>query len=78
MKTFSAKPTDIKQEWPHVDGTDQTLGSKTVTKDTTNDRIVYDAADPTWTAVAGGSSPVIKKDPGKAAYTHAVFDAASK
>lgn len=37
-------------------GTDQTLGSKTRTKDTTNDRIVYDAADPTWTAVAGGST----------------------
>jgi NitT/TauT family transport system substrate-binding protein len=28
--------------------------------------------------LAGGSSPVIKKNPGKAAYTHAVFDAASK
>ena len=27
--------------------TDQTLGSKTRTKDTANDRIVYDAADPT-------------------------------
>lgn len=37
-------------------GTDQTLGSKTRTKDTANDRIVYDAADPTWTAVAGGST----------------------
>jgi hypothetical protein len=37
-------------------GTDQTLGSKTRTKDTTNDRIVYDAADPVWTAVAGGST----------------------
>jgi hypothetical protein len=37
-------------------GTDQTLGTKTKTKDTTNDRIVYDAADPTWTAVAGGST----------------------
>lgn len=37
-------------------GTDQTLGSKTQTKDTTNDRIVYDAADSTWTAVAGGST----------------------
>lgn len=37
-------------------GTDQTLGSKTFTEDTTNDRIVYDAADPTWTAVAGGST----------------------
>jgi NitT/TauT family transport system substrate-binding protein len=28
--------------------------------------------------LAGGSSPVIKKNPGKAAYTDAVFDAASK
>lgn len=37
-------------------GTDQTLGSKTFTEDTANDRIVYDAADPTWTAVAGGST----------------------
>ena len=37
-------------------GTDQTLGSKTRTKDNTNDRVVYDAADPTWTAVAGGST----------------------
>lgn len=37
-------------------GTDQTLGSKTLTEDTTNDRIVFDAADPTWTAVAGGST----------------------
>lgn len=37
-------------------GTDQTLGSKTKTKDTTNDRIVYTAAALTWTAVAGGST----------------------
>jgi hypothetical protein len=37
-------------------GTDQTLASKTRTKDTSNSRIVYDAADPTWTAVAGGST----------------------
>ena len=37
-------------------GTDQTLGTKTQTKDTTNDRIVFDAADSTWTAVAGGST----------------------
>ena len=37
-------------------GSDQTLGTKTFTEDTTNDRIVYDAADPTWTAVAGGST----------------------
>jgi NitT/TauT family transport system substrate-binding protein len=28
--------------------------------------------------LTAGSAPVIKKDPGKAAYTHAVFDAASK
>lgn len=39
-----------------VIGTDQDLGSKTFTEDTTNDRIVYDAANPTWTAVAGGST----------------------
>jgi hypothetical protein len=36
--------------------TDQTLGSKTRTEDTTNDRIVYDAADPTFTAVASGDT----------------------
>lgn len=42
---------------PHTAiGTDQTLASKTKTKDTTNDRIVFDAADPVWTAVAGGST----------------------
>jgi NitT/TauT family transport system substrate-binding protein len=28
--------------------------------------------------LAGGSSPVIKKDPGKAAYSHVVFEAAAK
>jgi hypothetical protein len=37
-------------------GTDQTLGGKTFTEDTTNDRIVFDADNPTWTAVAGGST----------------------
>jgi len=37
-------------------GTDQTLATKTKTKDTTNDRIVYSAAALTWTAVAGGST----------------------
>jgi hypothetical protein len=42
---------------PHTAiGTDQTLASKTKTTDTTNDRIVFDAADPVWTAVAGGST----------------------
>jgi NitT/TauT family transport system substrate-binding protein len=28
--------------------------------------------------LTGGSDPVIKKDPGKAAYTHAVWEAAQK
>ena len=28
--------------------------------------------------MTGGSSPVIKKDPGKAAYSHVVWEAASK
>lgn len=37
-------------------GTDQALASKTKTKDTTNDRIVYSGAVLTWTAVAGGST----------------------
>lgn len=37
-------------------GTDQTLGTKTFTEDTTNHRTVYSAANPTWTAVAGGST----------------------
>lgn len=38
-------------------GTDQTLSNKTKTKDTTNDRIVYDnTADLTWSAVAAGST----------------------
>jgi hypothetical protein len=37
-------------------GTDQVLGSKTRTEDTANDRIVYDAADPTWTAVSPGNT----------------------
>jgi len=37
-------------------GTDQTLGSKTQTSDTTNHREKFDAADPTWTAVASGST----------------------
>jgi hypothetical protein len=48
-------------------GTDQTLGSKTRTKDDTNDRVVYDAADATWSAVAGGSTVgwcIIYKDDG--------------
>jgi hypothetical protein len=37
-------------------GTDQTVGSKTKTKDTTNDRIQWSGAALTWTAVAGGST----------------------
>lgn len=32
--------------------TDQTLASKTITKDTTNDRIVFDCADLSWTGLA--------------------------
>jgi hypothetical protein len=37
-------------------GTDQTLGSKTKTKNTTDDRIDFSSAAITWTAVAGGST----------------------
>ena len=37
-------------------GSDQTLGSKTKTKDTTNDREVFSSGVITWTAVAGGST----------------------
>lgn len=48
-------------------GTDQTLGSKATGKDTTSDFAYLDAADPTWTAVAGGSTVVgvgVYKDTG--------------
>lgn len=38
-----------------VTGNDVTLASKTFTEDTANDRIVYDAADFTFTAQAAGS-----------------------
>jgi hypothetical protein len=38
-----------------VTGYDQTLGSKTRTKNTTNDRIVYGAANPTFPSVAAGA-----------------------
>lgn len=35
----------------------KTLSSKTITEDTTNNRAVYDAADPTaWTALAAGNT----------------------
>lgn len=37
-------------------GTDQTLGTKSVSKDDTNHQIKFIAANPTWTAVAGGST----------------------
>ncbi len=38
-------------------GTDQTLGTKAgPTVDNSNDRNAYTAANPTWTAVAGGST----------------------
>lgn len=48
-------------------GTDQTLGTKAIGKDTTSDFAYFDAADPTWTAVAGGSTiagAVVYKDTG--------------
>lgn len=37
-------------------GTDQTVGTKSINKDTTNDRIQFRAAASTWSAVAGGST----------------------
>lgn len=37
-------------------GTDQTLGSPTRVKDTTNDRVVFSGAALTWTAVGSGST----------------------
>lgn len=37
-------------------GTDVSPANPTVTNDTTNHRTVYDADDPTWSAVAGGST----------------------
>lgn len=36
--------------------TDQTLGSKAIAKDTTNDHVSFDAADPTFTAVTSGAT----------------------
>lgn len=36
-------------------GTDQALANKTTTKDGTNHRVVFDADDPVWTAVASGT-----------------------
>jgi hypothetical protein len=48
-------------------GTAQTLGSKATGKDTTGDFAYFDAADPTFTAVAAGSTvagAVIYKDTG--------------
>jgi hypothetical protein len=50
-------------------GTDQTLSGKAVGKDNTGDFAYMDANDPTWTAVAGGSTiagVVIYKDTGVA------------
>lgn len=37
-------------------GTDQTLATKTKTKDTTNDLVKFSADAITWTSVAGGST----------------------
>lgn len=58
--------TDLSTGYSAI-GTDQTLGSKTRTKDTTNDRVTYDAADATYTTVASGSTVgwcIIYKDDG--------------
>lgn len=52
----TVNPDDTSMTAHTIIGTDQTLGTKTFTEDTTNDRIVYGAANPTWTAVAGGST----------------------
>jgi hypothetical protein len=54
--SFTPNKDDTSMTGYTAIGTDQTLASKTFTEDTTNDRIVYDAADPSWTAVAGGST----------------------
>jgi hypothetical protein len=48
--------TDTVMTGYTVIGTDQTLGTKTKTKDGTNHRIVFSAANSTWSAVAGGST----------------------
>ena len=37
-------------------GTDPTLGTKSISKDDTNNQIKYLAANPTWTAVGAGST----------------------
>lgn len=50
----------------------KTLASKTTTKDTTNDRIVYDAADPSaWTLATGATVG------GAVVYKHITDDATS-
>ncbi len=54
--SFTPNKDDTSMTGYTVIGTDQTLGTKTRAEDTTNDRVVFDAADPTWTAVAGGST----------------------
>lgn len=37
-------------------GTDQTLGSLSIVKDDTNNQVKFKAANPTWTALAAGST----------------------
>jgi hypothetical protein len=37
-------------------GSDQTLGTKSISKDDTNNQVKYLAANPTWTAVGAGST----------------------
>lgn len=54
-------------------GTDQTLTTLSIVKDTTNDRVLFKADNPTWTSVAGGSTVgwcVAYKDGGGGDATH--------
>lgn len=53
--------------------TRKVLASQTITKDDTNDRAVFDAADATWTALEAGTRSVA----GALVYYHYTNDAAS-
>lgn len=37
----------------------KSLASKTITKDDTNDRVVFDAADPSWTSLGGATNDTV-------------------
>lgn len=56
--SFSADDNTLNQiSTNRVSGTtDQTLGSLAITEDDTGDQAYLDAADPTWTSVAGGAT----------------------